>query len=100
MPSIRRLTLASMVTALVAVAGCSSSNTPSASTAGTAPSSTPAPAGSSAPMKRENPLLSKSDLPFQAPPFDQIKDSDFEPAFKQGMADQLQQVQKIADNPA
>uniref|UniRef100_UPI00260C0850 peptidyl-dipeptidase Dcp n=1 Tax=Oleiagrimonas sp. TaxID=2010330 RepID=UPI00260C0850 len=39
-------------------------------------------------------------LPFQAPPFDQIKDSDFEPAFKQGMADQLQQVQKIADNPA
>jgi peptidyl-dipeptidase Dcp len=100
MPSIRRLTLASMVTALVAVAGCSSSNAPSASTAGTGPSSTPAPAGSSAPMKRKNPLLSKSELPFQAPPFDQIKDSDFEPAFKQGMADQLQQVQKIADNPA
>lgn len=51
-------------------------------------------------MKRENPLLTKSDLPFQAPPFDKIKDSDFEPAFEQGMADQLDQVKAIANNPA
>lgn len=45
-----------------------------------------------------NPLLMKSDLPFHAPEFDKIKDSDFLPAFEQGMKEQLSEVQKIADN--
>src|SRR5690242_15921334 len=47
-----------------------------------------------------NPLESVSTLPFQAPPFDKIKDSDYQPAFERGMAIQLQEMQKIADNPA
>ena len=32
-----------------------------------------------------NPLMSKSPLPFQAPPFDRIKDSDYSPAIEEGM---------------
>jgi peptidyl-dipeptidase Dcp len=47
-----------------------------------------------------NPLLRPSPLPFQAPPFDKIKDSDFAPAFDEGMKQQIAEVQKIANNPA
>lgn len=46
-----------------------------------------------------NPLLSASTLPFQAPPFDKIKDSDYLPAFNEGMKQHLAEVRKIADNP-
>ena len=47
-----------------------------------------------------NPFYAPSTLPFQAPPFDKIKDSDYQPAIEAGMAQQLQEVQAIADNPA
>ncbi|MFZ0785918.1 MAG: M3 family metallopeptidase [Candidatus Acidiferrales bacterium] len=46
-----------------------------------------------------NPFYAPSTLPFQAPPFDKIKDSDYEPAFDAGMAQQLKEMQAIADNP-
>ena len=46
----------------------------------------------------ENPLLTESALPFHLPPFDRIKDTDFEPAFAQGMAEHLKEVEAIADN--
>ncbi len=45
----------------------------------------------------ENPLLIKSALPFAAPAFDKIKDSDFQPAFDEGMRQNLAEVTKIAD---
>ncbi|MDQ2931636.1 MAG: peptidyl-dipeptidase Dcp [Gemmatimonadota bacterium] len=45
----------------------------------------------------ENPLLIKSTLPFEAPPFDKIKDSDFQPAIDEGMRQSLAEVTKIAD---
>jgi peptidyl-dipeptidase Dcp len=48
----------------------------------------------------ENPFFKPSTLPFEAPPFDKIKDSDYKPAFEKGMRDQLAEVEKIADNPA
>lgn len=47
----------------------------------------------------DNPLLHASTLPYQAPEFDKIKDSDFEPAIMQGMKEQQAEMQKIADNP-
>ena len=47
-----------------------------------------------------NPFYAPSTLPFQAPPFDKIKDSDYQPAFEAGMALQLKEIQAIADNPA
>ncbi|MGF7180854.1 peptidyl-dipeptidase Dcp [Tunturiibacter psychrotolerans] len=47
-----------------------------------------------------NPFYAKSTLPFEAPPFDKIKDSDYEPAIEAGMAEELKEIQAIADNPA
>ncbi|MGB6745590.1 MAG: M3 family metallopeptidase [Terracidiphilus sp.] len=47
-----------------------------------------------------NPFYAPSTLPFQAPPFDKIKDSDFQPAIDAGLAQQLQETGAIANNPA
>jgi peptidyl-dipeptidase Dcp len=46
----------------------------------------------------ENPLLKESSLDFHYPPFDQIKDSHFAPAYEQGMAEQLKDIEPIAAN--
>ena len=46
-----------------------------------------------------NPLFEKSNLLYQAPPFDRIKDSDYKPAIEEGMKRQLAEVQTIASNP-
>lgn len=46
-----------------------------------------------------NPFYSESKLPYQAPAFDKIKNSDFKPALEEGMRVQLLEIQKIADNP-
>src|SRR5581483_9736422 len=57
-------------------------------------------AGAASAWAQSNPLLARSPLPFQAPPFDRIKDADFLPAFQEGMQQQRAEVQRIADNPA
>ena len=46
----------------------------------------------------ENPFYAASTLPFQAPPFDKIKDTDYQPAFDAGMAEQLKEIQAIVEN--
>jgi len=46
-----------------------------------------------------NPFAKPSPLPFQAPPFDKIKDSDYQPAIEEGMRRQLAEVEVIANNP-
>jgi peptidyl-dipeptidase Dcp len=46
-----------------------------------------------------NPFYAPSTLPFQAPPFDKIKDEDYQPAIEAGMARQEVEIQAIADNP-
>jgi peptidyl-dipeptidase Dcp len=46
-----------------------------------------------------NPFYAPSTLPYQAPPFDKIKDEDFQPAIEAGMAEQRQEIQAIANNP-
>ena len=46
-----------------------------------------------------NPFYAPSTLPFQAPPFDKIKDSDYQPALEAGMAQQLVEIQAIVNNP-
>jgi len=48
----------------------------------------------------QNPFYAPSTLPFHAPPFDKIKDSDYQPAIDAGMAEQLKEVEAIANNPA
>lgn len=47
-----------------------------------------------------NPFVTASTLPFQAPRFDLIHDSDYQPAFEQGMAEQRAEVDRIANDPA
>ena len=47
-----------------------------------------------------NPFFSESSLPYHAPPFDKIKDTDYAPAIEEGMKDQLAEVGKIANDPA
>ncbi len=58
----------------------------------------PAPTAS-APMT-PNPLLTESPLPLHYPQFDLIKNGHFAPAFEQGMADRLREIDVIAHNPA
>jgi peptidyl-dipeptidase Dcp len=48
----------------------------------------------------DNPFYAPSTLPFQAPPFDKIKDSDYQPAIEAGIAEQMKEVEAIADNAA
>jgi peptidyl-dipeptidase Dcp len=47
-----------------------------------------------------NPFYAPSCLPFEAPPFDRIQDSDYQPAIEAGMAQQLVEIRVIADSPA
>jgi peptidyl-dipeptidase Dcp len=47
----------------------------------------------------ENPFFRPSPLPFQAPPFDRIKDTDYQPAIEEGMKRQLAEIEAIANNP-
>src|SRR6267143_5770168 len=47
----------------------------------------------------DNPFMQPSTLPFELPPFDRIRDSDYLPAFQAGMHQQLTEVARIAHNP-
>src|SRR5580658_1383656 len=46
-----------------------------------------------------NPFYAPSALPFRAPPFDKIKDEDFQPAIEAGIAQQQAEIQAIANSP-
>ena len=65
--------------------------------AASASAQTPAPTAAFGP---NNPFYAPSTLPFQAPPFDKIKDSDYQPAIDAGMAMQINEVEAIANNTA
>ena len=54
----------------------------------------------SATLPASNPFAQPSALPFQAPDFAKIKDSDYLPALLAGMAQQKREVMAIANNPA
>lgn len=80
------------------------------------PASNPVPASSEAPTQQagadpasaaqppaqpaENPFFAESTLPYKLPPFDRIHDADYMPAFERGMAEQIAEVQKIANDPS
>ncbi len=53
-----------------------------------------------APPARPNPLFAASPLQYQAPPFDGIKDTDYQPAIEEGMKRQLVEIDAIAGNAA
>ncbi|MGN6353006.1 MAG: peptidyl-dipeptidase Dcp [Parafilimonas sp.] len=51
-------------------------------------------------LPASNPFSQASTLPFQAPPFDKIKNEDYEPALREGIKQQLNEIKTIADNAA
>ena len=57
-------------------------------------------AGASATLPASNPFAQPSALPFQAPDFSKIKDSDYLPALLAGMAQQKREVTAIANQQA
>jgi peptidyl-dipeptidase Dcp len=48
---------------------------------------------------KSNPFSAPSTLPFEAPRFDIIKDSDYQPAFDEAMKQELTEVDAIANDP-
>jgi peptidyl-dipeptidase Dcp len=56
--------------------------------------------GQAAEFGPANPFYAASTLPYHAPPFDRIKDTDYQPALEAGMAEMLKETRAIADNPA
>ncbi len=88
-----------MATSAVILSACN--QTPGNPEAGKTAAQTPAPAPAPAPAAkpaRTNPFFAESTLPFHAPPFDKIQDSDYEPAIDKGMQEQLAEVRTIANN--
>lgn len=64
------------------------------------PMTTPAANAQTASFGPENPFYAPSPLPFHAPPFDRIKDSDYQPAMEAGIAEEEREMDAIANNPA
>ena len=58
-----------------------------------------APATTSTPIDITNPFLTPSKLYLQAPPWDQIKDHHYMPAYLEGMRQATAEIRAIADNP-
>ncbi len=87
-----------VIATTVALAACSPQSD-NADHSPAPPSSAPVAAStSSGSAMTSNPFLHASTLPFQAPPFDQIKDADYQPAIEEGMKRELAEIQKIADS--
>ncbi|AOH83828.1 dipeptidyl carboxypeptidase [Sphingomonas panacis] len=57
-------------------------------------------AASAQQLPASNPFAAPSTLPYEAPPFDRIKDADYQPALEAGMAQQRAEVSRIANTPA
>lgn len=50
-------------------------------------------------MQAQNPFLEKYDTPHETAPFDRIRPEDYEPAIREGIRQQLQEVDEICNNP-
>ncbi|MHB1059496.1 MAG: peptidyl-dipeptidase Dcp [Rhodanobacter sp.] len=97
MPRLRMIVIATTM----ALAACSQQ--PNGAANPPAPAASAAAASSAATAATDmtsNPFYSASTLPFQAPPFDKIKDADYQPAIEEGMKQHLAEIEKIANDPA
>ena len=97
MPRLRLLAIATSV----ALAACSQAPNNAGNSTPSSSSSAPAKAATTAVVEAQasNPFFTASTLPYQAPPFDKIKDGDYEPAIDEGMKQQMAEVDTIANNP-
>jgi peptidyl-dipeptidase Dcp len=91
----RKLSLVSMSALVLAGCAASSAETP------LAPAAAAAPVAYAPTIPKGTGIFAEaSTLPFHAPDFSKIQESDFEPAIEQGIAIQLAEVDAIANNPA
>jgi len=81
---------AALAMALATLAGCSSPAPEVASDVSTKATNE---------VARENPFFAPSPLQYGFPQFDLIRDDDFAPALERGMAEQIKEVEAIANNP-
>jgi peptidyl-dipeptidase Dcp len=82
----------------LALAGCAPAISSGGASAPAASSSAPsAPTTPPTSSSRVNPFFQASTLQYQAPPFDQIRESDYQPAIEEGMRRELAEVRAIAD---
>jgi peptidyl-dipeptidase Dcp len=102
-PSEARKKVRTMAYLLTIIAVClsmlySPSHAGAATQAPSAPASQPRQSSTTGRQPQANPFLAASPLPFEAPPFDKIKDSDYQPAIDEGMKRQLAEIETIANN--
>ena len=82
--------------AVLALAGCAAADSQTAAT----PIPTATPVAYNPQIPQGTGIFAEaSTLPFHAPDFTQIKDSDYQPSIEQGIAIQLAEVAAIANNP-
>ncbi len=84
---------------LVLTACVSSPQKPEAAVLPTTSSAEPHPPSKAASLA-ESAFLRPSTLPYEMPPFDQITDQSYRPAFEAGMAEQRAQIAAIASDAA
>ncbi len=60
----------------------------------------PMAAAEAAALPASNPFAAPSTLPFHAPPFDRIKDADYQPAMEAGMREQIAEIERISNQEA
>jgi peptidyl-dipeptidase Dcp len=88
---INRSTL--IAVAALALAAC-------ATTSQSPPPQTAVSLNGSSGLSPSNPFYAASTLPFLVPPFDKIKDSDYQPALEAGMKQQIAEIEVIANQSA
>ncbi|MFL6248203.1 MAG: M3 family metallopeptidase [Thermoanaerobaculia bacterium] len=103
----RWMTSGSAVLIALAIAGCATHGTDVKPTEDLTPQETPAVVAEAAPVQPpvtidpNNPLLAEWTGPYGGvPPFDQIKVEHFKPALETAMAENLQEIDRIANDPA
>jgi len=92
MPNLRPLLIVSSIALLLQPAIALDANKAKTTTMTTSKHATP--------FGPSNPFYAPSTLPYQAPPFDKIKDTDYAPAALAGMKQQLNEIKAITDDPA
>lgn len=83
----------------LALAACSKPAEEQSSAAASAPEVAAETTEAKVPMQEENPFFTTYQTPFQIPPFADIKNEHYMPAFEKGMAEHLAEIDAIVNNP-
>src|SRR5271170_1372537 len=90
------LMLLATIASIPALSCAAETPPPPAAPAPVASAPAPPPAPLPPPPAPVNPFFQASTLLYEAPPFDRIHDSDYEPAYEKGMSDHLAEIAAVA----